>query len=300
MITRLAVIYLAIFACVLAALSAVAYIVMAREYASLLQPALSTPEGISGYATAMRQVTVTILSFDIPLLVIVGIASYLLARASLTPLIVARENQRRFAMDAAHELRSPLATIATVAQAAIPDAPEEPAKALKTIVGAALDASALIADLMVLARDPHPELLQREPVDLAAVAASCANEFDERARPVGVSIVRDTRPVIINGDERRLRELLRNLLENAVRHARALVKVRSYGDGRYAHLEVEDDGEGVPPELREKVFERFFRVAQDGKGSGLGLAIVQWITRAHGGEVSIREKAVFDVRIPRP
>jgi signal transduction histidine kinase len=298
-IFRLAGIYLVIFACVLAALSAVAYVLAAREYAGLLQPALGTPEAAAGYATAMRRVLFTILAFDIPLLAIVGLASYALARASISPLLLAQEQQRQFAMDAAHELRSPLATIATVAQAAAPGAPEESARAFTTITRAALDASSLIADLLVLARDPHPALLQREAVDLASVVTTCAAEFEPRARAQGIALTTDAKSAIVNGDELRLREMARNLLENAIRHARSRVIVRSYEDGRFAHLEVEDDGEGVPPELRERIFERFFRSAQDGKGSGLGLTIVRWVARAHGGEVGVHDRATFDAKIPK-
>ncbi len=299
MIARLAGTYLAIFACVLLALSVGAYLFMAREYASLLQPVLATPEGSAGYAAAMRHVLVTIVSFDIPLLAVVGGASYVLARASLEPLIVARERQREFATDTAHELRSPLATIAAVAQAARVGTLEETARAFQTIERAALDASSLLADLTVLARDPRPELLELEPVDLAAVAASCTEEFASRGRDRAIAIIREGGTAIVNGDDRRLRELARNLVENAFRHARTRFVIRTYDDGRFAHLEVEDDGPGVPNEVRDRIFERFFRASGDAKGNGLGLTIGRWIARAHGGELALRGSATFDARIPR-
>jgi len=117
-IARLTAIYLAIFGVVLLGLSAAAYVFVSMQYRSLLAPALQTPEGQHGYAQAMSHVAIAIAGFDLPLLVFVGIAAYLLARTSLSPLIAARERERSFSIDVAHELRSPLATITAVAQAA--------------------------------------------------------------------------------------------------------------------------------------------------------------------------------------
>ncbi|MGB8519502.1 MAG: hypothetical protein WCD38_05005, partial [Candidatus Tumulicola sp.] len=118
MIARTSALYLLIFICVLAVLDAGAFAFVMREYASLLQPALDTPEGHAAMATAMRRVLVTILLLDVPLVIAVGAASYALARATLAPIFAARERERVFASDVAHELRSPLAAIASVAQAA--------------------------------------------------------------------------------------------------------------------------------------------------------------------------------------
>src|SRR5438270_2965640 len=144
MIGRLVAIYLGIFAGVLLLLSIGAYMFVGMEYASLLQPALGTPEADAGYHQAMRKVLETILLFDIPLLAIVGLASYWLARASLWPLLAARERERQFVTDAAHELRSPLATIATVAQHARGEADVKTADVLSHISQVSVEASALI------------------------------------------------------------------------------------------------------------------------------------------------------------
>ena len=96
-------------------------------------------------------------------------------------------------------------------------------------------------------------------------------------------------PAIVDGDARRLQELLRNLLENAIRHAASRVTVATGVDAGRATLRVSDDGEGVVPELRERLFERF--VSGSTSGSGLGLAIAQWVARAHEGTLALDERA---------
>ncbi len=287
MIARTAALYLLVFVCVLGALDAGAYAFVAREYASLLGPALGTPEGASGMAAAMRRVLLTIATIDAPLIAIVALASYALARASIAPLAAARERERVFAADAAHELRSPLTEITSVAQAAAGASPQAQADALRAIAAAALDASATVADLLTLARDPGRSVLQCEPVDLAAVVSRCARDAQPAAQQRGVAIECAPGSAIVDGDERRLRELARNLVENAIRHARSGVRIASARNGATCEIAVEDDGPGIDPSERGRVFERFYRHAQDGTGTGLGLAIVRWIAEAHDGRVTV-------------
>ena len=269
---------------------------MAREYASLLQPALQTPEGKAAMATAMRRVAVTIGLLDVPLVIAFGAASYALARATLAPIFAARERERIFASDVAHELRSPLAAIAAVAQAARPSAPPEIRVAFEEIAAHALDASATVGDLLTLARRPDQGVLQCEPVDLGAVVARSARDLASDARARGVRVESTPASAIVDGDERRLRELARNLLENAVRHAHSSVGIFSRQNGRYCEIVVEDDGDGIPPADRERIFERFYRRSYDGTGTGLGLAIVRWIAQAHGGGVIVTESVAGGAR----
>jgi signal transduction histidine kinase len=289
LIHRAALLYLAIFVCVLLALNAGAYAFMAREYASLLAPVLSTPEGSRAFSTAMQRVVLTLLAIDAPLVAIVAVASYALARATIAPLEAARERERLFAADAAHELRSPLAAIAAIAQAARIQATAESANAFEAIVRSALEASAVVTDLLTLARDPARRALQCEPVDLAAVVANSSRDTQPLASARGVAVETSATSAIVDGDERRLRELTRNLLDNAIRHAHASVSIASRRNGRLCEIVVDDDGDGVPPPERERIFERFYRRANDGTGTGLGLAIVRWIARAHDGAITIGE-----------
>lgn len=288
MTLRLALRYLGVFALVLAALSAGAYAFVGREYASLLLPALGTPEASAAYAAAMRRVAISILAFDVPLLIVVGAASWLLARASIEPLLAAQERERAFAADAAHALRSPLATIASVAQAARGEAGND-ADAFDTIAGAAIDASRTVAELLTLARSADARALAKEPLDLAAVAADTSREFLQLAADRRIDLELQVRSVIVDADERRVRELLRNLLSNAVRHARASIQVSVSGTPHWAQLAVANDGETVADAERERIFERFYRANGRTEGSGLGLSIVRWIAQAHGGNVSVRK-----------
>lgn len=300
MIVRLTAAYLAIFALVLLGVSVAVYLLMQGQYHSLLQPALATPEGAQVYAAAMRRVALAIAGADVPLLAIVGAASWLFAQLSVRPLLEARAREREFIADAAHELRSPLASIATLAQATKHVRDEEVVReSLETIARSALDANVLIGDLLTLARAPAPAMLVCEPVDLAAVAHACAREFAPRIEAAGLTLEIRVEPVIINGDARRLRELLRNLMENAMRHARSHIVLETKKEKGRASLRVVDDGPGVDPRLRSTIFDRFVSGAQS---TGLGLAIAQWVARAHEGSLILEERspgasfvALFDV-----
>jgi signal transduction histidine kinase len=285
-IARLVGAYLTVFAVVLLAASIALFALLSSQYHSLLLPALGTPEGAGAYAALQRRLALEIGASDVPLLVLVGFASWWLARISVRPWVAAQERERAFIADAAHELRSPLATIASAAQAARGD--DDPARvrdALALIAATALDASGVVGDLLTLARTPKPALLQREPVDLAAIARACASEFSTRMADGKIALDLETQSAIVDGDARRLRELTRNLLENALRHARTrVVLVTGIEEGR-AVLRIRDDGSGVAPQVRDRLFERFAGAA-DG-GSGLGLAIAHWVATAHEGTLTL-------------
>jgi two-component system OmpR family sensor kinase len=287
LILRAAALYLAIFVCVLLVLNAGAYAFMAREYASLLAPALGTPEGSSAMAAAMRRVVTTLLAIDAPVVAIVAFASYALARATIAPLEAARQRERVFAADAAHELRSPLTAISAVAQAARANASADAKAAFEAIARSAHEASDVVTDLLTLARDPARHALHCEPVDLAAVVTGTSRDAEPIAEARGVRIESAPASAIVDGDERRLRELAGNLLQNAIRHAHRTVSIVSRRNGQLCEIVVDDDGDGVPPEERERIFQRFYRRANDATGTGLGLAIVRWIARAHDGTVTV-------------
>lgn len=296
MIVRLAVSYLAVFLVVLAVLSAVAYGFVAHVYASEVAPALSLPETQQALRRAMTRVLWFILAIDVPLALLVGAASYFLARLSIAPLIAARRREAQFAADAAHELRTPLAKIAAIAQAARGSG--SPEDALGAITRTAIDASTLVGELLTLLRSEELNVRAREPVDLGSVLLATARDYVSSAATRSIAFDVQTKSAIVDGEELRLRQLAGNLIDNALRHARTRVEAWIEIENDWARLCVEDDGDGVPEALRERVFERFFKVHENAGGTGLGLAICRWVARAHGGDVAMENGSRFVARIP--
>jgi signal transduction histidine kinase len=281
-------------------LSVGAYVFEERVNRELVAPLLTGPDtraiGEAALRLAMTRVVWAIASIAAPLLGLVAIASYLLARRSIAPLQAAAEREREFAADLAHELRTPLATIAAVAQSAAQDCGAREQAAFTTIANAALDASRLVADLALLARAGGPEKLERETIDLRDTVRRVAREYAERNHAPRIEI--EAASVLADADERRVAQVVRNLLDNAVRHACGAVRVSVHAEGSDAAIVVDDDGPGVPAELRGRVFDRLVHGSERG-GSGLGLAICRWVARAHGGDVVLEDGARFVVRIPR-
>ena len=294
-LVRLTLSYLAVFAAVVAGLSVVAYLFVESNYRSIVAPALDTPEGQAGFEAAMRPALYAILSCDALLLLIVGAASYALASAALRPLALAREREERFAADIAHEMRTPLGAIAGVAQAALGGDTEDAQRALGTIARRAIESGELVGDLLTLARASDADALEREPVDLGDVVRhACRDAAAAHPEPPIDATIGNA---IVLGDERRLLQLARNLVENACERARSRVRVELTAADGYAKLVVDDDGPGVPPELAGRLFERFAK-GNDSRGSGLGLAICRWVATAHGGDIRHAGGARFIVRLP--
>jgi signal transduction histidine kinase len=220
----------------------------------------------------------------------------------LARLQAGQDVQRRFVADASHELRSPLATIATGLELlSRGDADRDTVTALR---GETERLGRLVDALLLLARADESGLHPRfEDVDLDEVAEA------ERLRPAGRIVPRiEAAHVRVVGDRGQLAQVVRNLVDNACRHARSTVVVSVRRDGAYASLDVGDDGPGVPPDQRARVFERFVRLddarARADGGAGLGLAIVAEVVAAHGGTVDVTGSplggALFRVRLPVP
>lgn len=214
--------------------------------------------------------------------------------------------QRRFVSDASHELRSPLATVRTTMEVAQvhPEITDWPA--LTQVV---LDESGrmqtLVSDMLLLARSDEGGLqLRRTEVDLDDL---CEQEV-ARLRRLGVTVSAEIHPVRVVGDADRLARVLRNLSDNAARHAATSVRLHLRAEGHDAVLDVSDDGPGIPQDQRARVFERFVRLDESrtrtSGGTGLGLPIVQQIVQAHGGSVSVLDGpeggALLRVMLPLP
>ena len=213
--------------------------------------------------------------------------------------------QGRFVADASHELRSPVANI----RAALEVATAHPgAVPWPEIAGDVLAQNArmgrLVDDLLLLARAGGAAPGHRfEPVDIAVIVGSAAAPAQPYRVPVRVRV--GDAPATTSGDRAQLERVVENLVANAVRHATSAVTVSVAGLGRWVELRVTDDGPGVPPDDRGRIFLPFVRLDADRSrqagGTGLGLAIVAEIVAAHGGTVSVADAhsgALFVVRLP--
>ncbi|QIB43527.1 sensor histidine kinase [Streptomyces aureoverticillatus] len=210
------------------------------------------------------------------------------------------ERQRRFVADASHELRSPIASLRT--QLEVGEAHPE----LLDVPGAVQDTvrlQELAADLLLLARLDAGEKPGQGRVDLAALARE---ELSQRPGD-RVAVTTSLDGAEVAGSRGQLARVLGNLVTNAQRHTRSRVTVTTRADGAWAVLEVADDGDGVPPEERERIFERFVRLddarSRDEGGAGLGLAIARDVAARHGGTLTVDDAleggAVFVLRLPR-
>lgn len=203
--------------------------------------------------------------------------------------------QQRFIADASHQLRTPLAGLQTQAELALREQdPEAVRNALERIRASTVRLSHLIHQLLSLARvEPGSGRdMGLETLDLVSLARDVTAEWvaPALAKQIDLGFETASGPVMISGDAVLLREMLSNLVDNAIQYTPSggEVTVSIMQEKDRALLVVEDNGIGIPPSEREQVFERFHRVSDShGIGCGLGLAIVREIVQAHGAEISL-------------
>jgi two-component system sensor histidine kinase TctE len=200
--------------------------------------------------------------------------------------------QQAFIADAAHQLRTPLTSLKTEIELALLEPHEPPVDAaLRRLHAQATRGARLAGQLLAMARsDPGVQTTEPEPLELKDVAGAAAEEWVPQAVAAGVDLGFALAPARVRGRRFLLREMLGNLLHNALEYAGrgSEVTVRSYTDDGTPVLEVEDNGPGIAAEERERVFERFYRAGPGGgTGSGLGLAIVREIALGHGAQVDL-------------
>lgn len=239
------------------------------------------------------------------------------ARASAESARTSEERMRRFVADASHELRTPLTSIRGFAELhrQQPDLPPaEAERFMRRIEDEARRMGLLVDDLLLLARLDQQRPLERHEVDLLTLAADAAHDARVLApdRSVQLEVVGGGVPPVVVGDEARLRQVIGNLVSNALAHTPAgtPVTVRVGVDEREATgqalVEVADAGPGLTPEEAARVFERFYRAdasrTRASGGSGLGLSIVAALVAAHSGRVEVDATpgggATFRVRLP--
>jgi len=212
----------------------------------------------------------------------------------------ARNSQRRFVSDASHELRAPITTIRQHAEVALAHPDRVTAVELAEVVLAEQQRlQRLVEDLLLLARVDEHVPLAREAVDVDDLAFEEGHRLrSTTSKQVDTSGVA---PARVRGDADALRRMLRNVGDNAARHASSRVDITLAERGDTAMLTIDDDGPGIPEADRARVLHRFVRLdearSRDQGGSGLGLAIVDEVVRAHGGSVSIEQSKLGGARI---
>jgi len=228
------------------------------------------------------------------------------ARASTEATLL---RQRQFVADASHELRTPLTSVLANLELLAEQVEGEDARAA---VSSALRSSQrmrrLVADLLLLARADAGRTVPHRPVDLSQVLVEVAAELEPVTAGHHLTIAAHEQ-LVVDGARDELHRLALNLIENALRHTPPGTHVHAAlaRDGEDVVLTVEDDGPGIPDELRPRLFERFVRGRGDsGGGSGLGLSIVHAVADSHGGTVDLERRtggagtgARFVVRLPR-
>ncbi|OBF51677.1 two-component sensor histidine kinase [Mycobacterium sp. 852002-53434_SCH5985345] len=221
------------------------------------------------------------------------------------------ERMRRFITDASHELRTPLTTIRGFAELYRQGAARDVAMLLSRIESEASRMGLLVDDLLLLARLDVQRPLEHNRVDLLALASDAVHDAQamDPKRTIAMEVLDGPGTPEVLGDEPRIRQVLSNLVANALQHTpeRADVTVRVGTEGDDAVLEVADKGPGMTEQDASRVFERFYRTdssrARASGGTGLGLSIVDSLVRAHGGAVTVTtapgEGCCFRVTLPR-
>ncbi|HEX5542564.1 MAG TPA: ATP-binding protein [Micromonospora sp.] len=241
----------------------------------------------------------------------------LAARASEARARRSEERMRQFVADASHELRTPLTTVrgfAELYRQGAAGTPEEAARLVRRIEDEAARMGLLVEDLLLLARLDRERPLELAPVELPVLASDTVQAARVVApeRNITLEIQPGAGELVVLGDDARLRQVLGNLMTNALTHtppeASVTLRLRAESDN-LAVVEVADTGPGLSSEQAEQVFERFYRVdaARTRRGgitgTGLGLAIVVALVAAHHGSVEVAETpeggATFRVRLPR-
>ena len=249
--------------------------------------------------------------------------------AMLDRLQAAFDRQRQFTADASHELRTPLTIVGLEADQALARkrSVEEYGRALTVIKSENKFMTRLVNDLLTLARmDAGQTQMQVEPLDLSDLALDVVDRLNSIASRAGVELhVGDFPEVMVNGDAQYLTQLMTNLVENAIKyaggrghHVRVETGQKTIAGQPVGWMQVEDDGPGIPAEHLPYLFDRFYRVdkartrqqedapeteqEKELEGSGLGLSIVQWIARAHGGQVVVYSEvgkgSTFEFQLP--
>jgi two-component system, OmpR family, sensor kinase len=227
------------------------------------------------------------------------------------------ERQRQFTADASHELRTPLAVMRGDIEIALrrERKPEDYRSVLTSNLEEIIRLSRLVEDLLMLARaDAGQSILQREPIDLDELCAQMIEYLAPLAEEKEQYLIYyppDTKPLRVNADAQRIKQMLLNLLDNALKYTpiNGTITLTLFVKEHNAVITIADTGRGIPEEDLPHIFDRFFRHSRSTsdktvQGFGLGLSIVRWIVHSHGGKISaestLGKGTKFIVRLPLP
>ena len=221
------------------------------------------------------------------------------------------ERQRQFTADASHELRTPLSVIEAEATLALrrERSPDEYQKSLESINEEVAYMSSILEKLLMLARaDAGKEHVTFNDVDLKGLVTALAPDIEMLTREKGLQFELSVAgEAVVKGDEIKLKQLLLNLLDNAIKYtAEGKISLSLSQINKNAVITVSDTGIGIPAEHQARIFERFYRVdkarSRSEHGTGLGLAIVKYIIETHGGKIEVSSQpgkgSSFTVTLP--
>jgi two-component system, OmpR family, sensor histidine kinase TctE len=228
----------------------------------------------------------------------------------LSNLQAASHAQQKFLSDAAHQLRTPLAALLTQLELASQIVPREHAARMRTLLLSTRRLGHFANQMLALARTAPEAVaaIEPKPVDLSALAQAVGADAVDSALAKGIDLGFETDSAIVHGSAWMLRELLANLLNNAINYCPpgSHVTVRTGEDDAGVFVEVVDDGPGIPESERARVLERFYRLPNTiSEGSGLGLAIVKEVADRHAGTVEVTmapdgKGTLVRIRLPSP
>jgi two-component system OmpR family sensor kinase len=222
------------------------------------------------------------------------------------------KQMKQFSADASHELRTPLAVLRAQLEQALSD--KAPLSEVREIVASCLDEtmrmSTLVEHLLLLAKaDAHQEVIHKEPVQLGELLKGLFDESVMLASPRTLNVVlRHVEDIVIIGDEQRLRHMMLNLIDNAIKynHVRGEIALSLEREDDMAKIIVTDTGIGIPERELPRIFDRFYRVdkarSKSSGGVGLGLSIVKWTVEEHGGRITVASElgkgTTFTIYLP--
>jgi signal transduction histidine kinase len=289
-----------------------------QQFSLLLKTADGKPWGYMQVGRSLQEYDDHVFSLKLLLgiglpvvMLLVAVASWWLAGLAMQPIYQSYDQMQQFTTDAAHELRTPIATIQATIES-VPDASEQEAQAALAVVERQNQRLAqLVQDLLLLARMDRQALAEKyRPCCLNDLLSDLVESLSilEIAAPIHLTTHFKGQTLVVMGDENQLCRLFSNLITNALHYTPAggTVTIGLERDDHSALVQVQDTGIGIAPAEQARIFDRFYRVNNDRSrhtgGVGLGLAIVRAIARSHQGDIKVQSKlgqgSTFIVRLP--